>query len=298
MFDEIKRYIKRIEYENGGIPIGVKIIFGLMILLGIKNLIFFKESFVKMIIEIVVLVMSLLFHELGHGYAAKFSGDKTAELGIKNLIFFKESFVKMIIEIVVLVMSLLFHELGHGYAAKFSGDKTAEHYGRLSLNPLNHLDPMGTILPIIMRIMGFPIFIGWAKPVPINYSNLKNGKVGEISVALAGVTVNFLLALISMIIFYSGIDFPPIFREILYKTTLINISLCAFNLIPIPPLDGSRVVASFLDTHRKIQIFSFDRFGFFIIMILSYTNILDKIMKFIMSGEIILIENILRLIYG
>lgn len=251
MFGEIKRYIKRIEYENGGIPIGVKIIFGLMILLGIKNLIFFKESFVKMIIEIVVLVMSLLFHELGHGYAAK-----------------------------------------------FSGDKTAEYYGRLSLNPLNHLDPMGTILPIIMRIMGFPIFIGWAKPVPINYSNLKNGKVGEISVALAGVTVNFLLALISMIIFYSGIDFPPIFREILHKTTLINISLCAFNLIPIPPLDGSRVVASFLDTHRKIQIFAFDRFGFFIIMLLSYTNILDKIMRIIMSGEIILIENILRLIYG
>lgn len=251
MFDEIKRYIRKIEYENGGIPVGVKIIFVLMIFLGIKNLMFFRGSFLKIVMEIIILIMSLLFHELGHGYAAK-----------------------------------------------FSGDKTAEYYGRLSLNPLNHLDPAGTILPIIMIIMGFPIFIGWAKPVPINYSNLKNGRIGEICVALAGVTVNFLLALISMIIFYSGIDFPSIIREILFKITLINISLCAFNLIPIPPLDGSRVVASFLDVHRKIQIFAFDRFGFFIIMILSYTNILDKIMKFIMSGEIILIENILRLIYG
>lgn len=251
MFEEIKNYIGRIKYENNGIPTGVKIIFVLMILLGIKNLIFFKGSFVKIIIEIVVLIMSLLFHELGHGYVAK-----------------------------------------------LSGDRTAEYYGRLSLNPFNHLDPLGTILPIIMIIMGFPIFIGWAKPVPINYSNLKNGKVGEISVALAGVIVNFLLALISMIIFYSGIDFLPIFRGILFKTALINMSLCAFNLIPIPPLDGSRVVASFLDTHRKIQIFTFDRFGFFIIMILSYMGILDKIMRFIISGEIILIENILRIIYG
>lgn len=248
MISEIKRFINQIRIENGGFPIGVKIVFVIFIFMFIRKIIFFRGDLFEIIINIIILVLSLLFHELGHGYMAK-----------------------------------------------LLGDKTAERYGRLSLNPLKHLDPLGTILPIIMIIMGSSMVIGWAKPVPINYNNLKNGKRGEILVAIGGVFINFLIALVSTMLFYSHIS-DGYFKEILLKVIMINLTLCAFNLIPIPPLDGSRIVASFLDNYQKRQIFLFDRYGFLLIMVLSYLGILDRIIRVIISGEIFLIENIVRLI--
>lgn len=249
MVSEIKRFINQVKIENGGFPIGVKIIFVIFILMFLRKIIFFRGDLFEIIISIMILIFSLLLHELGHGYAAK-----------------------------------------------ISGDRTAERYGRLSLNPLKHLDPLGTVLPIIMIIMGSHMFIGWAKPVPINYSNLKNGRRGEILVAISGVLTNFLIALVSTIIFYSNIS-DGYFKEILLKVIIINLNLCAFNLIPIPPLDGSRLVASFLDNYQKSQIFLFDKYGFLLIMVLSYLGILNRIMEIIIRGEIFLIESIARLIY-
>ncbi len=248
MISEIKRYINQVKFQNRGFPIGVKIVF---------------------------IIFILMF--------------------LKKIIFFRGNLFEIVINIIILILSLLFHELGHGYMAKLLGDKTAERYGRLSLNPLKHLDPLGTILPIIMIIMGSSMFIGWAKPVPINYSNLKNGRKGEILVAISGVFINFVIAFISTIFFYSHIS-DGYFKEILLKVIIINLTLCAFNLIPIPPLDGSRIVASFLDNYQKRQIFLFDRYGFLLIMILSYLGVIDRIMRVLIGWEIFFIESIVRLI--
>ena len=142
--------------------------------------------------------------------------------------------------VIALMVSIIPHEIGHGYAAYLLGDDTAKTDGRLSLNPLNHIDPIGLASMVILRF-------GWAKAVPIDPSKFKgNRKMGTIIVSLAGVFVNFLLAFIFSIPFaYSyikGYEIADLFEEILWY----NVMLGVFNLVPLPPLDGSKVIASLL----------------------------------------------------
>ena len=158
--------------------------------------------------------------------------------------------VNTIFYIAILVMSVVIHEVSHGFMAERFGDKTARHAGRLTLNPFNHLDLFGSILlPALLYITSGFVF-GWAKPVPYNPDNLSNRRWGTMWVALAGVLANLLVAVFfSLIIRVApmlGIDLPGSFYFITSSIVLVNLALMIFNLVPIPPLDGSKVLFSIL----------------------------------------------------
>jgi Zn-dependent protease len=163
--------------------------------------------------------------------------------------------VETLFFLVILIFSVIIHEVAHGLAADKLGDPTARLAGRLTLNPVPHIDPLGSIiLPALMLIgssaAGHPFAFGWAKPVPYNPYNLKNFRLGTVLVGIAGVAVNFLVAIIFglMIRYYAelGIVYGSAFYEILGTIVWVNIILGVFNLIPIPPLDGAKVFFSFL----------------------------------------------------
>lgn len=156
--------------------------------------------------------------------------------------------VTFIFSIAVLIFSVIVHEVSHGYAAYLQGDNTAKYAGRLNLNPLNHLEWFGSfVLPVISYMLG-GFIIGWAKPVPFNPYNLRNQRWGEAMVALAGPLSNIFLALFFGlllrfgVLFYFGSGFVYIATLIVF----INLVLAVFNLIPVPPLDGSKILFSFL----------------------------------------------------
>jgi Zn-dependent protease len=161
----------------------------------------------------------------------------------------------IVFQIAILVMSVVIHEVSHGYVAGMLGDPTARLAGRLSLNPIRHLDPVGSIIvPILTAFSGFTF--GWAKPVPVNPYNLRGGQKGEGLVAAAGPLSNLLIALIfGLIIRFGaagGLLSLPILK-ILVVIVLINITLCVFNLMPAPPLDGSKILFALLPS-RFIRI--------------------------------------------
>ncbi len=190
--------------------------------------------------------------------------------------------MKYVISVVVLLFSVIVHEVAHGFVAYKRGDSTAKLLGRLTLNPIYHIDIFGSIiLPAILILTGAPVF-GWAKPVPVNMYNLKNPKRDMIFVSLAGVTANFLLAVaagaIMFIIraFFADVSIMASIYLILQYVIVINIVLMIFNLIPIPPLDGSRVVLFLLPRDLAQKYAKIERYGFWIILILLMTNILWK----------------------
>ncbi len=177
-----------------------------------------------------------------------------------------------------LLYSLVLHEMAHAVVAYRFGDYTAKIHGRFSINPLKHLDPMGTIL---LLLFGF----GWAKPVPINFSFLKPRRMGIICCSLAGVAVNFLIAFACLFlqkIFLAVYPAKPIILA-LTITAHINLILASFNLIPIPPLDGSRVLSELLPRSLDRLMYSLERYGFVIIFVLLYIGLLDPIIQFIMG---------------
>jgi len=154
--------------------------------------------------------------------------------------------VDFVFQIAVLIMSVVIHEVSHGYAASYLGDQTARYQGRLTLNPLKHLDFVGSFLvPSLSYFLGGFIF-GWAKPVPYNPYNLRPGRWSEAAVAVAGPTSNILLALIFGILLRISVSSDPAFIQITSLIVFINILLAIFNLMPIPPLDGSKVLFSLL----------------------------------------------------
>ncbi len=156
-----------------------------------------------------------------------------------------------IFSLVVLLFSVIIHELAHGYVANSLGDPTAKYAGRLTVNPLKHLDPFGSIiLPVILFLVGSPVLFGWAKPVPVNPYNFRDQKYGEIKVSAAGPISNISLAIFFGLILRfapdSVLNYNPGFSIALTYIVAINIWLAIFNLIPIPPLDGSWILFSFL----------------------------------------------------
>jgi Zn-dependent protease len=155
--------------------------------------------------------------------------------------------------VLVLILSVVVHEVAHGFAADSQGDPTARYAGRLTLNPLKHLDMVGSVLlPILLVVFNAGFVIGWAKPVPYTESNLRNKRWGTILVAGAGIMVNIGLAVIfGLGIRFSFIfgSFAPAFVAIATIITLVNIVLALFNLIPIPPLDGSKILFALLPNH-------------------------------------------------
>lgn len=173
-----------------------------------------------------------------------------------------------------LLYAIIFHELAHGWVAYRMGDPTAKNLGRLSLNPIRHLDPMGTIM---LFLVGF----GWAKPVPVNFANLRDRRKGMILVASAGIVMNMILAFsalfLSRLLSLPESSMPAV---VLYLFAKINIILAAFNLIPIPPLDGSKILLGFAPPNIQAYLLRFERFGFLIVIGLLFTGALDPVINF------------------
>ena len=184
----------------------------------------------------------------------------------------------------VLLYSVIMHEIAHGWVASRFGDNTAKYSGRLSFHPASHIDPMGAIA---LFLVGF----GWAKPVPVDYSNLSPSRRGIISVALAGCVVNILIAIVALFLLqFSAFNSNSLFAPVLYVVARINLILASLNLIPIPPLDGSRVLMEFLPTRAKYKLAVLEPYGFFIIIGLLWTGLLTPIISFIQGSILVFIR--------
>ena len=158
-----------------------------------------------------------------------------------------------LIAIGIVILSIIFHEVAHGYVANALGDPTARLAGRLTLNPLPHIDPVGSVLvPGILALSGTPFLIGWAKPVPYNPYNLRHGKWGEALVAAAGPATNVLIAVVFAVLLRLGIV-APAFLEIALIAIIANLVLAIINLIPIPPLDGSKILKALLPVQAAVS---------------------------------------------
>lgn len=203
------------------------------------------------------------------------------------------SIIEGIISLFVVLFAITVHEASHGWAALKMGDPTAFQLGRITLNPIRHIDPIGTILlPLMLIIMGAPPF-GWAKPVPVNPLNLKDPRRDNLIISIAGPLSNISVAVIAFIIlkilmnldpnlFYargggiSGLLSPLI--TIVYFTIVINVILAFFNLIPIPPLDGSGVVMGLISEEAAQKYEQIRPYGFFILILLIMTGVIGRIL--------------------
>jgi len=184
--------------------------------------------------------------------------------------------------------SVVIHEVAHGWVAYKMGDPTAKWLGRLTLNPLKHLDPIGTLM---LFLVGF----GWAKPVPININNIANKRMGLIFVSSAGILANILFATIVALVFYRLSSPAPsgILKHIVDNVFRINIVLAALNLIPIPPLDGSKILMGIAPRETQYFLARLEPYGFFIIIGLLYLGVLDPLISFIGSAIVTLIKTLI-----
>jgi Zn-dependent protease len=203
------------------------------------------------------------------------------------------SFIQQIsIMAIPLLLGVILHEVAHGWVANKLGDPTARLMGRLTLNPISHIDPFGSILiPGILIITQAPFLFGYAKPVPVNFRNLRNPKKDMVWVALAGALVNLLLALGFSLVHRLLLAAEPLWEWPLLRLILqplilmlrygvvINVALAIFNLIPIPPLDGGRVMVGLLPLRAAYQYSKIEPYGFFILIGLLVTHILDRVIS-------------------
>jgi len=174
------------------------------------------------------------------------------------------------------------HEAAHGYAARYFGDNTAYMLGRVTLNPLKHIDPMGTIvMPLVLYLATSGAFLfGYAKPVPVRFGNLRNPKRDMIWVALAGPGVNFIQALLWGMVFLllQGMGLSePFFIEMAQGGILVNVVMFVFNLFPLPPLDGGRILVGLLPYRQAMQLSRIEPWGFFIVMALVVTGVVSSL---------------------
>jgi Zn-dependent protease len=193
-------------------------------------------------------------------------------MGLLNLLL--KDPLGFIIIAIPLLYAVIFHELAHGWVAYRMGDPTAKAMGRLSINPLMHLDPMGTLM---LFLFGF----GWAKPVPVNFSQLRDRRMGMILVSSAGIITNMLLAFCALFLYQLLSPSPSgLTAQLLYYFARINIILAAFNLIPLPPLDGSKILMGFAPPSVQKSLFRLERYGLLIIIALLYLGVLEPVIRF------------------
>lgn len=185
--------------------------------------------------------------------------------------------MKLILILAIFFFAVIIHEYAHGWVAEKLGDSTARFMGRLTFNPLAHIDPIGTIfLPLFLLITHSPVLFGWAKPVPVDFMNLRNPKKDMIWVGLAGPVANILLSII--LSFLSRLPFLAgnyLALSILTSAILANLVLAVFNLLPIPPLDGSRVMMGLLPYGLSVEYSRLEPYGFLIIFALLWLGTIN-----------------------
>jgi Zn-dependent protease len=169
------------------------------------------------------------------------------------------------------ITAITFHEAAHGYVARFLGDETASELGRVSLNPLRHIDPFGTIvLPGLLLLARSPFLFGYAKPVPVNFRALRNPRIGMVLVAAAGPAMNIGLAIVAALGFHIIVDLPAVVAQWvalnLKNALTINVLLAVFNMFPLPPLDGGRIVVGLLPNILAERLARLERYGMMILI--------------------------------
>ena len=196
--------------------------------------------------------------------------------------------IDFIFQIAILIMSVVIHEVSHGYAALALGDVTAKYAGRLTLNPIKHLDPFGSvILPLLMSMVPGGIMLAWAKPVPYNPYNLNNKRWGELLVAIAGplsnIAIAVLIGIVVRISIMNGFNGPAL--ELAVITVIMNLYLAFFNLIPIPPLDGSKILFGLFPTLtlKYRQLSSLSGMMLIIFVIMLFPNLIVPVVYSITS---------------
>ena len=204
-----------------------------------------------------------------------------------------------IISVIPALICITFHELSHGFVAYKLGDPTAKSLGRLTLNPIKHIDIFGFLM---MVMFGF----GWAKPVPVDMRRFKNPKRGMAITALAGPVSNIILAAVVMVIY--GIAAVPLIKSppgslgatvftMINRTAYLSIALAVFNMIPIPPLDGSKVLFSFVPNSVYMTLMKYERYGFILLIILMYTNAFDATIGRLTQGIYFHLADIANAVY-
>lgn len=200
-----------------------------------------------------------------------------------------------------IILAITLHEAAHGYAARHFGDPTAWMQGRITLNPLKHIDPVGTVaLPLVLFAIGSPFVFGWAKPVPVNFGNLRNPKRDMLWVAAAGPAANLAMALfwgaVLKLAWLLPLNYFSVPMAEMAKFGIVaNVVLMVLNLFPLPPLDGGRIAVSLLPHRAAWKFAQIERFGFPILLVLLFTGILGKILQPIMAVVMVVIETIFQL---
>jgi Zn-dependent protease len=201
---------------------------------------------------------------------------------------------KITVSAIPIIFAITVHEAAHGYAAKYFGDLTAEKMGRITLNPIKHIDMIGTIILPALTLMLGGILFGWAKPVPVNFANLNNPKKDMLWVAAAGPASNFMMAIFWVLVLKYSASAPESAAFFLLEMSkvgiMINLVLMVLNLLPLPPLDGGRIAVSLLPMDLAVKLSQLERYGFIILIILLFTGILGSIISPIIGffGQLIL----------
>jgi Zn-dependent protease len=198
------------------------------------------------------------------------------------------------------ILAITLHEAAHGYVARMFGDSTAYMLGRVTLNPLKHIDPIGTIavplgLLLLSKLAGGGGFLfGWAKPVPVNFNNLRDPKSDMFWVAAAGPGANLLMALLWAVVLKFGgpLDQPGFLALMAIQGITINVVLMVLNLLPIPPLDGGRIMVSVLPDALAYRFAQIERFGFMLVILLMATGLLNIVMAPLVRSTLGLITTI------
>lgn len=199
--------------------------------------------------------------------------------------------IDFLIVLPAVLIAISFHEFAHAAAAYAMGDPTAKNEGRLSVNPAKHIDPIGLLMLMIARF-------GWAKPVPVNENNFKNRTMGSLLVSIAGIGMNILIAIVAFIIlhFTQNLFQNYAYFEVMSSIIRINIAFAAFNLLPVPPLDGSKILVTLLPSKYRYMVYKYENYGTVILILLLITGTLGIVLNPIVNVIIAFITSIINFI--